>query len=119
MIRAIRSYFATIPAIRRFGRANRLREKGQNGEALAAAREALEILRKPGIIRTNPAEGAVLSCATVLVEEMARELDVAGADEADILEALSIIRAHGSSSELESWVPYLEWRLGQRTESAA
>jgi hypothetical protein len=118
MIRALRSYFTAMPAVRRFGRASRLREKGRNNEALRLAREALEILRRPGVIRTNPAESAVLSCATVLVEELAHELKQPGADSTDISDTLSIIRANGSASDFQSWVPYLESRLGKGNASA-
>ena len=118
MIAAIRSYFTVIPAVRRFGRASRLREKGRNSEALAVAREALGILRRPSVIRTNPAESAVLSCATVLVEELANELKSPGAELKDISDTLSIIRSHGSESDFVSWVPYLEARLGQGDASA-
>jgi hypothetical protein len=119
MIRAIASYFKSIPAIRRFGRATRLREKGQNAEALKLGREALEILRRPGIIRTNPAEGAALSCATILVEELAEQLGLPGAESADVSDTLAAIRANGPQSELHPWVPYLEDRLAQRDAGAA
>lgn len=118
MIRAIASYFKAIPAIRRFGRATRLHRKGRDPEALASGREALEILRRPGIIRTNPAEGAVLSCATILVEELAGELKLPGAEPSDIADALAVIRAIGPDSEFQPWVPYLEGRLAERSASA-
>ena len=84
MLRAIRSFFTAMSAVRRFGRASRLRDKGRNSEALALAQEALQILRRPRVIRTNPAEAAVLSCATVLVEGLAHELKQPGADLRDI-----------------------------------
>ena len=118
MIRAIASYFRSIPAVRRFGRASRLREEGRNSEALVVAREALEILRRPGIIRTNPAEAAVLSCATILVEELAGQLKLPGAERKDISDTLAVIRATGYDSEFQSWVPYLEHRLAHGGTSA-
>jgi hypothetical protein len=119
MISTIASYFRTIPAVRRFGRASRLHEIGRNPEALAVAREALEILRRPGVIRTNPAEAAVLSCATILVEELASELKLPGAEPKDISDTLEAIRANGHNSEFQSWVPYLEDRLAHGSASAA
>ena len=118
MIRAVASYFKAIPAIRRFGRASRLHENGRDPEALIVGREALEILRRPGIIRTNPAEGAVLSCATILVEELAAKLNLPGAESTDISDALTVIRANGPGSEFQSWVPYLEGRLAHRAAGA-
>ena len=118
LIRALRSYVTAMRATSRFGRASRFREKGRIVEALAAARGALEIMARPGVVRTNPAEVAVISCATVLVEELARELKQPGADPRDISDTLASIRAAGGGSDYESWVPYLESRLNQGDASA-
>ena len=70
MKRAVRSYFLSVRASARFGRAAKLRDAGKKEEALKVAREALAILSHPNVVRFNPAEGSVLSCATVLVEEL-------------------------------------------------
>ena len=118
MLRAVRSFFTAMFAVRRFGRACRLRDKGQNGDALALAQEALQVLRQPLVIRTNPAEAAVLSCAAVLVEGLSHELKQPGADPRDIADTLAIIRSHGADSDHQAWVPYLESRLGKGNASA-
>jgi hypothetical protein len=110
MLRAARSYLTALRASRRFGRAARLRDRARNVEAMTAAREALGMLSQPHVIRTNPAEASVLACATVLLEEVAKELQLPGAEERDIADSLKCIRGL-SGSELTAWIPYLEWRL--------
>ena len=118
MISAARSYVTALRASRRFGQASRLRDRGRKVEAIAAAREALEILAQPHVIRTNPAEASVLACATVLVEGLARELDQPGASPNDVADSLKYIRALGAESDLAEWVPYLEQRSVQGGASA-
>jgi hypothetical protein len=119
MKRAARSYFLGLRASARFGCATRLRDAGKNEEALKAAREALAILSHPSVVRSHPAEGSVLSCATVLVEELAKQLQTTGSSHRDIVDALSFIRAVGPSSDLAHWIPYLEQRATQYDEGAA
>ena len=102
----------------RFGRAAKLRDSGMKAQALAIAREALAILSHPHVIRSNPAECSVLSCATVLVEELASELNEKGADLRDAVDALRAIQAMGPGAELSGWVPYLEQRVLKGTASA-
>jgi hypothetical protein len=75
------------------------------------------MLSKPHVIRTNPAEASVLACATVLLEELAHELGQPGACTSDIEDSLKCIRALGNGSDLAPWIPYLEWRVGQRDAS--
>ena len=111
-IRAIRSYLLALPASRQFGRANRLRDQGRNELALATARGVLERLHGPRVVRTNPAEAALIMCSTVLVEELARELKQPGADVKDISDAVTTIREVGDD-HYKAWIPYLEWRLNQ------
>jgi len=113
MKRATRSYFLALRASARFGRATKLRDAGKKEEAVRAAREALAILGHPHVVRSNPAEASVLCCATVLVEGLAHELKVAGAEPRDIVDALREIRRMGASSELAEWIPYLEHRAAE------
>jgi hypothetical protein len=113
MKRSARSAFLGVRASARFGRACKHRDAGNKAEAMKVAREALAILGRPHVIRLSPAEGAVLSCATVLVEELAGELKVPGASLRDIVDALRYIRAVGPGGELASWIPYLEQRAAQ------
>ena len=119
MERSARSTFLGMRASARFGSACKLRDAGKREEALKVAREALAILGHPHVIRFNPAEGAVLSCATVLVEELAGELEVSGASLRDIVDALRYIRAVGPEGEFVSWIPYLEQRAAQGAPDAA
>lgn len=117
MFRAARSYLTALRASRRFGRAARLRDRARNVEAMTAAREALGMLSQAHVIRTNPAEASVLACATVLLEQIAKELKLPGANKRDIVDSLNCIRGL-NRSELAAWVPYLEWRLEHGDESA-
>lgn len=118
MIRALRSYLTALRASRRFGQASRLRDKGEKAEALSKGHEALAILAQPHVVRSNPAEAAVLVSVTVLVEGLASELEQPGANARDVDDSLACIRALGPSSELTEWVPFLEWRSKQRRGSA-
>jgi hypothetical protein len=111
MIRALKSFCVSLKASSRFGRASKLRDAGRKEEALATAREALTILRSPSIKRNNPAEGSVLSCCTVLVEELASELNQPGAEKADIMDTLAYLKLLPKSSrtdDVRAWIPYLE-----------
>ncbi|HEY2968514.1 MAG TPA: hypothetical protein VGK75_09115 [Casimicrobiaceae bacterium] len=119
MKRTVRSHFLAMRASARFGRATKLRDAGKRADALKVARETLAILGHPHVLRLNPAEGSVLCCATVLVEELANELEVPGASHRDIVDALRFIRAVGPGSDLTHWIPHLEQRATQSGESAA
>lgn len=118
MIRAVRSYLTALRASSRFGRASRLRDKGEKAEALSIGHEALTLLAQPHVVRSNPAEAAVLASATVLVEGLASELKQPGATARDVSDSLACIRALDPSSELTEWVPFLEWRAKQGRERA-
>ncbi|MEQ1525201.1 MAG: hypothetical protein ABL911_00435 [Gallionella sp.] len=116
MIRAIRSYITSLKASRLFGRAGRLRDAGRKEEALNVARQSLTVLREPWVVRLRPAEGSVLLCTTMLVEQVATELNQHGADNDDLADALAYLKSLPPGSELEifgseEWVPYLESRL--------
>ena len=117
MLRAARSYLTALRASRFFGRAVQLRAKARNTEAMVAAREALAVLSQAHVIRTNPAEASALTCATVLLEEIAQELHVLGADERDIADSLACIRGI-PESDLVAWIPHLEWRLHKGANGA-
>ena len=119
MKRATRSYFLAMRASARYGRATKLRDAGKLDAARNAALEALAILAHPHVIRSNPGEASVLSCATVLVEEIAHQLQLPGARQQDLVDALHFIRVVGPESVLWHWVPYLESRVAQGGASAA
>jgi hypothetical protein len=116
MIRAIRSYFTSLRASRLFGHAGRLRDAGRKEEALNVARQSLTVLRAPWVVRRRPAEGSVLLCTTMLVEQVATELNQHGAEDDDLADALAYLKSLPPGSELkifgsEGWVPYFESRL--------
>jgi hypothetical protein len=119
MKRAVRSYFLAMRASARFGRATKLRDAGKDEEAMKVAREALAILSHPNVVRSNPAEGSVLSCATVLVEDLSNRLRVPGASHRDVVDALRFIQAIGPKCDLAGWVPHLEQRAAEGGASAA
>jgi hypothetical protein len=119
MIRAMRSLVAGMRAARRLGRAFRLRDRGHKVQAIAVAREALGLLSAPYVNRDNSPEGSALVGATVLVEELACELSVPGADPRDIADTLTFLnRLRGSGTEYERWIPYLENRRSQGAHGA-
>ena len=116
MFRAIRSYLTSLRASSLFGRASRLRNAGRKEEALNVARQSLAILSSPWVVRGRPAEGSVLLCTTMLVEQVAFELNQHGANDKDIADSLAYLKClpTGSSLEIfgtEEWLPYLESRL--------
>ena len=116
MIRAIRSYYTSLKASRLFGRASRLRDVGRKEEALNVARQSLAALRAPWVVRYRPAEGSVLLCTVILVEQVASELNQPGAEDSDLADALACLNNLPPSSSFEilgsaDWVPYLESRL--------
>jgi len=119
MQRTVRSYLLAMRASSRFGRAAKLRDSGDLVEAMKAAREALAILSRPNVLRFNPAEGSILSCATVLVEELAPQLQMDGACRSDLVDALRLIRTLGSESDLAAWIPHLEQRVAQGESNVA
>jgi hypothetical protein len=119
MKRGVRSTFLGIRASARFGRACKLRDSGKKEEALKVAREALRILGHPDVIRRNAAEGSVLSCSTILVEELANELSLPGAEFRDVVDTLLYIRAVGPKGEFANWIPYLEDKAARGPADAA
>jgi len=103
-----------MKATSRFGRASKLCADGKKDEALVLAQEVLAILRAPVIVRTNPAEGSVLLCCTMLVEELAHELHQPGAEKADISDSLAYVKLMPEGAnvdDLRAWIPYLESRM--------
>jgi hypothetical protein len=115
--RATRSYFLALRASARFGRAVKLRDSGKMSDAVRVGLEALAILGHPHVIRSNPAEAAILCSATVLVEGLANELNLPGASSRDVVDALHAIRRLGPDSEFAEWEPYLAHRAAQVTRN--
>ena len=113
MLRPIRSYFISLKASAAFGRASRLRSKNMNTEALAVARNGLKLLEKSFVFRHNPSESAVLSNLTVLVEQLASELNTQGASLRDLQDSLVILKALPNNQTALSWVPFLEASLAK------
>lgn len=123
MIRTIRSYFTSLRASSLFGRASRLRDVGRKEEALSFGRQSLTILSSPWVVRHRPAEGSVLLCTTMLVEQVAFELNQNGAKDDDIADALTFLKSLPNGTEIfgtDEWLPYLESRLkmGGQTNAA-
>jgi hypothetical protein len=124
MIGAIRSYLSALNASRLFGRASRLRDAGRKEEALNLARQTLAVLRAPWVVRSRPAEGSILLCTTMLVEQVASELNQQGADDDDLADALAYLKFLPPDTELEvlgseGWVTYFESRLETKDQTNA
>lgn len=119
MFERLRSVVLAVRASYRYGRAVNLRDAGNIEEALRVAREALALLARPGVVRGKGPEGSVLSCATVMVEDLASRLGVPGAAYKDIADTLTFIRVLGPGASLASWTPYLEHRAAEGGENAA
>jgi len=101
-------------------------------EALAAAREGLDVLRDPIIQRRGPVESTLLVSLTTLTEEVAQGLGQRGAALQDLRDAVSILRGlngavarfpdladrePASVQQLRSTsLPYLEARLAAQDE---
>jgi hypothetical protein len=81
--------------------------------------EALAILAHPHVVRSNPAEASVLTCATILAEQLANQLHAPGASRRDLADTLNFIRISGPDSEFWQWREYLEQKVGQGDASAA
>src|SRR4051794_34369422 len=112
MFRALRSYLVAMKAVRRFGRASRLKEKGERTSALLEVREALSILRRPVINRASGPEGSALCGCTILAEELALELNQPGAEIVDCRDSLAFLKQLPENShEFQAWVPHLESRI--------
>ena len=112
MIRAIRSYFVTMKAVRSFGRAAMLRERGNNEAALVAVRAALDVLRKPVVVRSRGSEGSALCGCTILAEELASELGQPGAQFEDFRDTLTFLEAMPPEChEYQAWIPYLRSKV--------
>ena len=96
-----------------FGRASKLFKTGRVDEAVSVARAALRLLRAPHVIRDHGPEGAALCSLTILVEDVARSRDIAGAEERDVRDTVNFLKQlpPGSIDEQQSWVPYLERKL--------
>lgn len=115
MFASLKSFLISLKASRGFGRAFRLRKRGEPREALMVAKQSLGLLRYSFVRRQNPGTGAVLVNLTVLVEHLANELKEPGAsmeDLADSVQFLKEIESVPSSQlkELMAWLPYLEFK---------
>ena len=119
MQRATRSYFLALRASARFGRAVKLRDSAKMADAVRVGLEALAILGHPHVIRSNPAELAVLCAATVLVEGLAKDLGLPGTSARDITDVLNAIRSIGPAGEFAEWEPYLAYRAVQASRNNA
>jgi hypothetical protein len=111
-------------------RADRLRNEGRLAEAFAAGIEGLSLRRALPQPQRRAAGFTALVSLTVLVEELASELDSPGADERDVAESITGLKnwdaalvrfpdlANGESPEVgrtrAEWLAYLEQRLAAR-----
>jgi hypothetical protein len=80
------------------------------------AREGLRFLSEPWVIRSNPAEGAVLVSLVIALERLHGEHGESGAPEKDLIDAYlhicSLLPGSTPKPEYVEWLPYIEGRLG-------
>ena len=84
---------------------------------IVVARDGLTVLSGPVVERQHPAEGAALTCLTILVEELSSELQQPGASMNDLMDTLKFIKQLPAESStdlqnMKAWVPYLETKTG-------
>jgi len=117
-------------AISRMRDAESLRGAGQAREALALGRAGLELLADPSVDRENAVELTAIITLTILVEELAAELQEPGASGQDLVDTLAVLKRTGDAMsrnpeanaaapngwrEMQAkWIPLLEARLMTR-----
>lgn len=119
LISSVRSIVAAFKASGALGRASRKQREGKLSEALAVALEGLAILRKPYVQRSNPPEGANLAALTALAEKIAWKLNVPGAAQQDLKDALAYLITVNTGNpppELCAYIPFLKSRLAERID---
>ena len=101
-----------------YGRAQKYRENGQPADAMAEALRGLSLLGKLGPERAEHPSGVLVFFLTIMVEELAIELNVPGASVEDLRGAVTFARAMSTKADSESeqfeyqeWIPFLESRL--------
>jgi hypothetical protein len=113
----LRSYFTSMRASWRFGRAIKLRNSGRKVEALALARDVLVFLRARHVVRENPVEASTLLSLILFVESLAFDLQERGADKIDLEFAAQALERFGDSTNdmirrtRAEWLPHLRRRL--------
>jgi hypothetical protein len=125
------SYVLGLRAESRFNRAGLLRENDRPLEALAVAREGLDILRSPIVCRTAPFERILLLSLTRLAEDVSQQVGEPGPSLQDLRDSLDHLKRLAAAQELlphlkqrrpavvdemiSIWLPYLEARVGSLT----
>jgi len=113
----ITSYFKSLKASGLYGSALKLRRKGNTVKALEAANKGLGLLSLPSVIRENPAEASIIINLTIFVEEVASEIEEAGATEEDLKDTyvfISDLKGTEVYNEFKDWLQYLENKLGYK-----
>ena len=118
MVRAIRSYIASLKASAGHGRAMRLEKAGRKAEALAMIRGVLAQLSAPWIVRDHFAVSSVLITSTVMAECIGESLSQPGAGPKDMLDSLRVLRQLPPGTRIQDddpsvWIQYLESRLAR------
>jgi len=113
MLRALKSYIASLKAVRGLGVATRLHSRGDDEAALATLQQALDVLRLPIINRSSAPEGSTLCGCTILADQLSRELGQPGPLVEDYRDALAFLKAMPEGShEWQEWIPYLAHEAG-------
>ena len=118
MFNRLRSFLASLEAAGAVGKASRLERQGQLLEAMQTATLGLSKLRRPYVNRLSPPEGAALASLTTILERLAHQTHSSGAEDLDIRDSLTFLKALGTNEPIENgdlraWVPYLEAKLSK------
>jgi hypothetical protein len=109
---SLRGVEAAVQCLRK---AQALRGEGRHREALTMGQGGLALLRNRDVDRNAAAPSTALVGLTVLVEQLATELGVQGAQDADLRDSIASLSRHGAQGESPAGAAeYLEARLRDR-----
>lgn len=126
VLQMFRGLVAVARAGRRYRRAVALEAEGRMVEALSAGEDALDLLRRPSVVRTSPPVLTLLLPATDLVATLATALGKRGSADALVTQALDVCRQTiAQEPRMSEWdhlrrhVSAFEERLRQSAEQPA
>ena len=118
MLSGFKTILCAMNASGAYGRALRFQRKGQDSEALEAAKYGLTLLDKPYVLRERPWVSSVLALLTIFVEHYAHRLGVPGASSQDLADSLRAFKKMAKSPDqsgknYQDEILYLESRVQQ------
>ncbi len=111
----LQSYFISLKASRKLGKATREIGKGNREDAYDLAMEGLLIMTNPKVNRGNPSEQSTILHLTYLADNLAQKLDRAVPSEQDYVDSYRFIQELAGKpvyERYEKWLGSIEDRLG-------